>query len=400
MPAFDYQALDPKGRTRKGVLESDSARSARVALRGQGLTPLSVEQVKDERGLRRSLSKLSADELALFTRQLATLVGAGLAIDQALQAIGQQAEQARVRKIVAAVRARVVEGNSLAEGMALFPRAFSDLYRATVAAGEEAGHLPAVLERLADYTESRQALAQKIQLALFYPAILTLVAVGIVMGLMTYVVPQVVDVFIGLDQQLPKLTVALITISDFLRDYWLWLFAAISVLVVLWLWWWCRPGFRYQVYRLWLRLPLLSRLVRGVDAARFARTMSILVGAGVPALKSMQITQSVMAAPPIAAAVAQAANSVREGASVATALGKTQALPPMLIQLVSAGEQSGALDKMFARAAEQQERELSMRISALLGVFEPLLILTMGSVVLVIVLAILVPIFDLNQMVQ
>jgi len=400
MPAYDYQVLDQRGKTRRGVLESDSARSARMELREQGLIPLDVSPVADQRGRKRSLLKLTADELALFTRQLATLVGAGLAIDQALTAISKQTEQARVRKIVSAVRARVVEGNSLADGMALFPRAFSDLYRATVAAGEQAGHLPAVLERLADYTESRQELSQKIQLALFYPAILTLVAVGIVMGLMTYVVPQVVEVFVGLDQQLPRLTIALIAISDFLRDFWLLLLGGLIALVAVWLWLWRRAGFRYRVYVVLLRMPLVSRLVRGMDSARFARTMSILVGAGVPVLKSMQITGAVMTAPPIADGLARAANGVREGEGIAKALGKTHQFPPLLIQLISAGEQSGALDRMLERAAVQQERELSMRISAVLGVFEPLLILTMGSVVLVIVLAILVPIFDLNQMVQ
>ncbi len=407
MPAFEYSALDAAGKTRKGVIESDSARGARGLLRDQGLAPLTIEAVASETlsasGKPRFASRfqtLNPTELALFTRQISTLIAAGLPIDAALGGIIRQTETPRIRRIITAVRARVVEGQSFAQGLAAFPRAFNDLYRATVAAGEESGHLPAVLERLADYTEGRQATTQKVQMALFYPALLTLVALTVVIGLVTYVVPQVVQVFVQMKQTLPPLTRGLIAVSSFLREQWPWIILGFVALGVGFAWALRRPAFAFRWAQIQLKLPLIGRLIRGFNAARFARTLSILSAAGVPMLKALAISGEVVASEPMRRAILQAADRVREGAPIARSLEHSRLFPPMMLQLIAAGEQSGALGNMLERAAVQQERELDTLINALLGLFEPLLILVMGSVVLMIVLAILIPIFDLNQMVH
>lgn len=405
MPAFEYTALDARGRERNGVIEGETARAARSLLRERGLVPTGIEAVTEtgssRRGLRPSRwQTLNATETALVTRQLATLISAGLPVDACLSAVIRQADNARIRRILTAVRARVLEGQTLAQGLAAFPRAFSDLYRATIAAGEESGHLDTVLDRLADYTENRQATGQRMQMALFYPALLTLMAVAVVVALVTYVVPQVVQVFDQMDQTLPLLTRILIAISDFLRHQWPWLIAALAAATLTLRWLLARPGPRERWARLILRLPLLGRLIRGFNAARFARTLSILSAAGVPMLRAMKISAEVLSSPPMRQAVVTATDRVREGEGIAHSLERSRLFPPMVIQLIAAGEQSGSIDRMLQRAAEQQERELDTLISGLLGLFEPLLIVIMGMVVLVIVLAILVPIFDLNQMIQ
>lgn len=407
MAAFEYSALDAQGKTRKGVIESDSARAARSLLRDQGLAPLTIEAVVVDQatagGLQGWMSRwqtLNPTELALFTRQISTLIAAGLPIDAALAGIIRQTESPRIRRIITAVRSKVVEGHSLAQGLATFPRAFSELYRATVAAGEESGHLEAVLERLADYTEGRQATTQKVQMALFYPALLTLMAVAVVIGLVTYVVPQVVQVFVQMKQTLPPLTRGLIAVSAFLREQWPWILLGM-VAFGAWFYWALRqPTFAFRWAQIQLKLPLIGRLIRGFNAARFARTLSILSAAGVPMLKALTISGEVVASEPMRRAISEATDRVREGAPIARSLEHSRLFPPMMLQLIAAGEQSGALGDMLERAAMQQERELDTLINALLGLFEPILILVMGGVVLLIVLAILIPIFDLNQMVH
>ncbi|MGB9670410.1 MAG: type II secretion system inner membrane protein GspF [Halothiobacillaceae bacterium] len=407
MPAFSWTALDDTGRIRKGVTEGDSARLVRQILREQGLTPLSVgetaKQVRAVSGssrLERWRAGLSSGELALITRQLATLVQAGLPIEAALGAIARQSEKVATRNLIHAVRSRVSEGHTLAAALSEYPRVFPELYRATVAAGEESGHLDAVLERLADYTEAREALRRKIQLALFYPGLLTLMAVVVVMGLLTYVVPQVTQVFEHLGQDLPDLTQALLALSGFLREYGLWLVGGLAAGALAF-----RRALRHtSVKRRWhhllLRLPLAGRLIRGINTARFARTLGILASAGVPILEAMRIAASVMDNVPMREAVEDATLRVREGVGIATALADSKLFPPMTIQLIASGEQSGRLRPMLERAAAQQEGELSAIIATALGLFEPTLIMVMGGVVLVIVLAILLPIFELNQLVK
>jgi general secretion pathway protein F len=404
MGAFEYSALDTRGRESKGVMEGDTARQVRQQLREQGLVPLAVAPVVEREsksgGSLSSRRGISATDLALVTRQLATLVRSGLPLEESLRTVARQTEKARIKSMILAVRSRVTEGHPLAVGLGEFPRAFPELYRATVAAGEQSGHLDAVLERLADYTESRQQLRQKIQLALFYPALLTLMALLVTVGLLTYVVPEVVRVFEGIGQQLPFITRALIAVSDFLRDYGLWLLlgivlAGVGVRRTLRI-----PAQRWRFDALTHRLPLVGRLKRGVNTARFARTLSILAASGVPVLEALRIAAQVLSSLPMRASVEDAAARVREGSSLFAALERGGYFPPMTLHLIASGESSGKLEEMLERAAENQERELETTIAAIMGLFEPLLILTMGAMVLVIVLAILMPIFDLNQLVK
>ncbi|MFN2308378.1 MAG: type II secretion system inner membrane protein GspF [Gammaproteobacteria bacterium] len=404
MPAFEFTALDANGREQKGLLEGDSPRQVRQQLRERQWTPLTVQEVaareaKAARGfsLRRGVA---AGDLALLTRQLATLVRSGLPLEESVRAVSQQTEKPRIKSMLLGVRSRVMEGHTLAAGFADYPHVFPELYRATVAAGEQSGHLDVVLERLADYTESRQQLRQKIQLALFYPAILTLLAISVVMLLLTYVVPQVVEVFQNIGQELPWLTRALIALSDFMRDYGLAILALLGLAVGVLSWLVRKPGPRRTWHALLLRLPLVSRLLRGLNTARFARTFSILLASGVPALEALRIAAEVIDNLPMRQAVEEAANKVREGSSIYAALDKSRCFPPMTLHLIASGEASGRLEDMLERAAISQEREIEAMVATLLGLFEPLLIIVMGGLVLIIVLAILLPIFDLNQLVK
>ena len=405
MGAFEYTALDARGREKKGVLEGDAARQVRQQLREQGWVPLDVQEViqregSPRRGLRLLRRGISATDLALITRQLATLVRAGLPLEECLRAVSQQTDKARQKSMLLAVRSRVMEGHTLAAGLGDFPYIFPELYRTTVEAGEQSGHLEGVLERLADYTESRQQMTQKIKLAVFYPAMLTIVAVLVVGGLMTYVVPQVVQVFENIGQGLPPLTRMLIAVSDFLREYGLLMIVAIVLLVIGFNYMLRNPVLRRSFHRFRLRVPLVSKLERGLNSGRFARTFSILTASGVPVIEALRISAQVMSNVPMREAVGVAAARVREGAGIAAALEKSGYFPPMTVHLIASGEASGKLEEMLERAAINQEREIETLIAALMGLFEPLLILFMGAFVLVIVLAILLPIFDLNQLVQ
>ncbi|HET8552452.1 MAG TPA: type II secretion system inner membrane protein GspF [Gammaproteobacteria bacterium] len=407
MGAFEYQALDTRGRTKKGVLEGDTARQIRQQLREQGLTPLAVAGVaaekKETAGRAFSFTfkrGISATELALVTRQLATLVRSALPVEEALLAAAQQNEAQRLKSMLLAVRARVLEGHTLAHGLAQFPQAFPEIFRATVAAGEQTGHLDAVLERLADYAESRQVLRQKLGLAMIYPILLTGMSIIIVAFLLTYVVPQVVTVFNNIGHQLPFLTRALIALSDFLRADGIYLLIAIVAAGFGIYYWLKRPEPRRQFHRLLLRLPLIGRVVRGLNTSRFTRTLSILAGSGVPVLEALRIAGEVVANVPMREAVDEAANRVREGSPINRALAVSGLFPPMTVHLIASGETSGQLRTMLERAAQNQERELETLLATMLGILEPAMILIMGVVVLIIVLAIMLPIFDLNTLVK
>ncbi len=405
MGAFEYTALDAAGRNKKGVLEADTPRQIRQRLRDQGLAPLTVVEIQQKESasakqfsfLRRGIS---VADLALITRQLATLVKAALPIEEALRTVSQQTSRPYIESMLMAVRARIKEGHTLADALADFPHIFPELYRMTVAAGEHSGHLDVVLERLADYTETRQALRQKTQLALIYPVLLTVVAVLVVIALLTFVVPQVIQVFDSIEQELPVLTQILIVVSDFLRDNaWLLIGAVlgISVLVASTL---KRPGPKRAFHKLLLKLPIIGNLVRGTSTARFARTFSILAASGVPALEAMKISAKVLSNIPMREAVEGAAARVREGAGIHKSLERAGYFPPMTLHLIASGEASGNLDAMLERASTAQEREVETMVAAFVALFEPLLIVVMGAVVLAIVLAILLPIFDLNQLVK
>jgi general secretion pathway protein F len=405
MGAFEYVALDSGGKEKKGVLEGDTARQVRQQLRDKGWMPVEVQETTEREtgkrkrriGLRRGVS---ATDLALITRQLATLVRSGLPLEETLQAASRQTEKARLKSMLLAVRSRVMEGHTLATGLGDFPHVFPELYRTTVSAGEQSGHLDVVLERLADYTESRQQMQQKIQLALFYPVLLTLVAVGVVIGLMTYVVPQVVQVFENIGQELPVLTRSLIATSAFMRNYGLMLLLLLAAGGALAGWILSKEGPKRRFHGLLLRLPLIGRLERGINAGRFSRTFSIVTASGVPVLEGLRIASEVMSNVPMREAVEEATRKVREGASIHAALEKSGHFPPMTVHLIASGESSGKLEEMLERAATNQEREIETLIAAVMGLFEPVLILVMGALVLIIVLAILLPIFNLNQLVK
>ncbi|MGH8283481.1 MAG: type II secretion system inner membrane protein GspF [Gammaproteobacteria bacterium] len=404
MGAFEYTALDNRGHERRGVAEGDTPRQVRQQLRDQGLTPLAINEAAEQEtrstrqfNLRRGIS--SAD-LALITRQLATLVRSAMPVEEALLVASQQSEKPRFKTMLLAVRARVMEGHTLAYGFAQFPHVFPEIFRATVAAGEHTGHLDGVLERLADYAENRQQLRQKMSLAMIYPILLTCMAIVVVAGLMAYVVPRVTEVYSHTGQSLPFLTLALIAISHFLHAYGIVLIIVLIILFFLWR----RALKKTDVRRRWdhykLRLPLVGRLVRGINTAQFTRTLSILAGSGVPVLEALRISGEVVVNVPMREAVDEAALRVREGASISQSLSKSGLFPPMAVHLIASGEASGKLDNMLERAAISQERELETLTGTLLGIMEPGLILVMGLIVLLIVLGILLPIFDLDQMVH
>jgi general secretion pathway protein F len=403
MGAFEYTAVDGTGRQRRGVLDGDTARQVRQTLRDRGLIPVDVSEVVEKKGgsrrgfsLRRGISPM---DLALVTRQLATLVRSSMPLEESLLAISQQSEKARLKSIMLGVRSRVMEGHTLAEGLADFPQAFPELYRATVAAGEQSGHLDAILERLADYAETRQQLRQRVMHALIYPTILTVLAVLIVSGLLVYVVPQVVGVFENTGQQLPGLTAALIAMSDFLRAHGLVLLGILIVLFIAARRILRQPGPQRRYHRFLLRVPVVGRLTRGINTARFTRTLSILAGSGVPVLESLRIAGEVINNIPMREAVEETSLRVREGAPIAASLSASRLFPPMTLHLISSGEASGELENMLERAAVNQEREVDSLIATMLSILEPALILLMGALVLMIVLAILMPIFELNQLV-
>ena len=405
MPAYEYSALNAKGREEKGLIEGDSPRQVRQMLRDRGLSPMSVAQVAENSITQASpfqarRGSISSTELSLFTRQLATLVKSGLPLDEALAAVSQQSESKRVKRIALGVRAGVLEGSTLALSLNQFPNAFPPLFRATVEAGEQSGKLDHILERLAEYVERRQIMRNKVMLAAVYPAILTLVAIGVVVLLLTYVVPQVVGVYADIKADLPPLTTGLIAVSNFLRNYGVFLLILIAIGGFVFNRLMKNDNFKRNVHRRQLGLPLIGRLTRGANTGRFTRTLGILFGSGVPILEAMRIGTQVVTNLPMRDAIEAAARKVREGASLYRSLAESKLFPPITVHLIASGESSGRLDEMLDRAAENQEREVETLVAAVMGIFEPVLILAMGAIVLVIVLAILLPIFDLNQLVK
>ena len=407
MGAYEYQALDARGRRRRGVATGDSAKLLRQQLREQGLTPLKVVPVQERSasgqtrgGARGGRQKITSTELAVITRQFAILLESGMTIEAALSGLVAQVESHRVKSTLSGVRSMIMEGRSLAEALRSFPRSFPELYTASVAAGEQTGHLDKVLERLADYTEARQGLKQRIGVALVYPVILTVVSILIVVGLMTYVVPQVVRVFEDTGQTLPLLTRVLIGMSEFLQRNGPVILAVIvavvlTVTIVL-----RYPKPKYAFHKLLLTMPGTRRLSRGLNTARMARTLAILIGSGVPLLSALRSSADVVLNLVLRENLLRAADEVEQGASLSRALGRRDVYPPLFIQMVASGEASGQLDTMLDKAANVMEKEMESRIAVITSLFEPIMILVMGAVVLVIVMAILLPIFDLNQLIQ
>ncbi|MFA6902474.1 MAG: type II secretion system inner membrane protein GspF [Gallionellaceae bacterium] len=406
MAAFRYEALDTEGRTVRGVAEADGLRQARARVRELGLTVVTVDAVTEDSlnagaGQRwRFRRGISSSQLSMITRQLATLLDAGLTLEYALSALIEQSEDESVHQILAGVRSELLAGHTLAQAMGQYESVFPDIYRALIKAGEASGELGHVMMRLADYTESRQVLRQKVVLAFVYPAIVTAVALMVVLGLLIYVVPQVVSVFQQSHQTLPLLTRMLIGLSSGLQETWLYLLIALlgggfAVRALL-----RREEIQFQWHLRLLRLPMVGRLVRGINTARMASTLAILAGSGVPLLISLQAAAGVVTNLPMRRAVEDAAKKVREGVTLSRALAVSGLFPPILVHLIASGENSGKLDAMLDRAATQQEQEISNYTSVLTSLLEPVLILVMGGVVLTIVLAILMPIIEMNQMVR
>ncbi len=404
MPAYEYTALDANGKEETGMLEADNSRQLRQLLRDGNLTPLQVKQVekseKSDSTKPRRAGRVKAAELALLTRQLATLVQSGSPLEEALATTAKQTEKRNIKHILSAVRSRVVEGHSLANALGSYPSVFPDMYRATIAAGEQSGHLDAVLDRMAEYTESRQEVQQKISGAMIYPITLTLLSIAIVSGLLAFIVPKIVSVFENLDQELPIMTRMMIKASDFIRDYGLYIGIALVLAYILFKQLIKIPEWKYRWHRFILRIPLIKKMVRGLNTARFARTLSILSSSGVPILDAMSISAQVIQNMPMREAVEKAAVKVREGMSIHRAMEQSGFFPPMTVYLIASGESSGKLDEMLERSAMQQERETDGMLTTMLSIFEPALIIVMGGVVLLIVLSILLPILNLNQLVK
>ena len=409
MAAFEYTALDSGGKQRKGVVEGDSSRQVRQLLRDQGLSPMSVHASASRRNgaatagpgrFRFAWGRAIAPlDLALLTRQLATLVGAGLPVEEALHTIARQSDKRRLSTLIMDVRGRVLEGHSLAQALAGFPHAFSSMYRSTVAAGEQSGYLDAVLGNLADHTEQRFESVRNVQMALFYPVLLFVVSLFIIAGLMVYVVPRIVDVFADTGQSLPLLTEILIQASAALRQFWWVLLGALAASFLGFRMLGREPRFRLWLDRRKLDLPVVRRLVRGGNASRYASTLAILTSSGVPLVDAMRIATEVVANQWLQRALKDAERSVSEGSSLRDALEAVGYFPPMFMHMVASGEASGELDAMLAKVADYQQQELTRLVATLVQLFQPLMLLVMAGLVLMIVLAILVPILNMNQLV-
>ena len=407
MPAYSFEALQADGKTRKGVIEADTAKSARSLLRGQALVPLTVDPVAggvDGPGL---LSKpilgggaFSSTQLAIWTRQLAGLVASGLPLERSLTALAEEAEDEKQRNLIAALRSEVNAGSPLAKAMMQHPREFSQVFVAVIAAGEQGGHLGTVLERLADDLEERQALKAKLIGAALYPAIVTVVAIVIVIFLVSYVVPQVATVFAGSKHALPWLTVAMLAISDFVRSWGWWMLGAIVLGTFFTKWALRRPALRQKFDAAWLNLPIVGRLARGYNSARFASTLAMLAGSGVPILRALQAAAETLNNTAMRADAEDALILVREGAPLASAMAQKKRFPGLLAMFARLGEQTGQLPVMLQRAATQLSTEVQRRAMQLATVLEPLLIVAMGIMVMLIVLAVMLPIMQLNQWVK
>lgn len=403
MSAFSYLALDSKGRKKKGVLDADSAKQIRSQLRDKGLTPLEVHaaaQAEKKKASGFSFRRgISTADMALLTRQLSTLIAASLPLEESLKAVAEQCEQPRIQNMMLAVRGRVVEGHTLAESFGEFPHVFDELFCAMVASGEKSGHLDKVLNRLADYTEQRQKMSSQLTQAMIYPIMLTLVAIGVVSLLLTSVVPKVVGQFEHMGQELPQITQILIAISDFVTDFGLYIVVLLILFIIVAKRLLLKEKNRLLYDEYLLRLPVIGKVSKGINTARFARTLSILNASAVPLLESMTIAGQVLTNMYARKQVLAATERVREGTSLRAALTETKLFPPMMLHMIASGEQSGELENMLERAADNQDNQFEAQVTMALGVFQPLLVVTMSFVVLFIVMAILQPILSLNQMV-
>lgn len=407
MAAFHYIAMNQTGQEQKGVIEADSEKHARQMLRDQMLLPIHLRIAQSKKTAITSFktftpkflkAKLSAKELALLTRQFATLLSAGMPVEEALLAVTEQSEKSRVKGLMLSVRSKVLEGHALAAALKEHPDDFSELYCATIAAGEKSGHLDKVLLRLAEYTEQQWQMRRKITTALIYPSMIVLVAIGIVGFLLEYVVPKMIAVYGHLNQALPLLTTILISISHFVTSYGLYTLLFFICAGFFWMRMLKKSDVLRERVHLWLlRMPFIRYTLRTANTARFARTLSILSASGVPVLEAMYIAAQLVTTIPIRKALEIAVNQVREGAAIHLTLKRTTYFSPMSVHMIASGEASGQLENMLERVAQNQEDEITRMIEVSLALFEPIIILLMGVIVLFIVLAVLLPIFELNQ---
>ncbi|HDZ9204514.1 TPA: type II secretion system inner membrane protein GspF [Vibrio cholerae] len=403
MAAFEYKALDAKGRHKKGVIEGDNARQVRQRLKEQGLVPMEVveTQVKAARSRSQSFAfkrGISTPDLALITRQLSTLVQSGMPLEECLRAVAEQSEKPRIRTMLVAVRAKVTEGYTLSDSLGDYPHVFDELFRSMVAAGEKSGHLDSVLERLADYAENRQKMRSKLQQAMIYPVVLVVFAVGIVAFLLAAVVPKIVGQFVQMGQALPASTQFLLDASDFLQHWGISLLVGLLMLIYLVRWLLTKPDIRLRWDRRVISLPVIGKIARGLNTARFARTLSICTSSAIPILDGMRVAVDVMANQFVKQQVLAAAENVREGSSLRKALEQTKLFPPMMLHMIASGEQSGELEGMLTRAADNQDNSFESTVNIALGIFTPALIALMAGMVLFIVMATLMPILEMNNL--
>ena len=405
MAAYEYKALDAKGKSKKGVIEGDNARQVRTRLKEQGLVPVDVKETRQKAKQQSKNSSLfefkrglSTPDLALITRQLSTLVQSGMPLEECLKAVSEQSEKPRIRTMLLAVRSKVTEGYTLADSLADFPHVFDELFRSMVAAGEKSGHLDAVLERLADYAENRQKMRSKLQQAMIYPIVLVVFAVGIVAFLLAAVVPKIVGQFIQMGQELPQSTQILLSASDFIQDWGLVLLLAVVVVGYLFRFALSKPNLRMAWDRKVIAMPLIGKIARGLNTSRFARTLSICTSSAIPILDGMRVAVDVMSNHYVKKKVLIATDNVREGASLRRALEQTKLFPPMMLHMIASGEQSGELEAMLTRAADTQDSNFESTVNIALGIFTPALIAVMAGLVLFIVMATLMPILEMNNL--
>jgi len=403
MAAFEYKALE-KGKQKKGVMEGDNARQVRQRLKEQGLIPVEVIETKSKQ--QKSASQglsfkrgISVNDLSLITRQLATLVQAGMPLEESLKAVAEQGEKAHIRSMMMGVRSRVIEGYPLTESFADYPHVFDDLFCSMVAAGEKSGHLDTVLNRLADYAENRQKMRSKLQQAMIYPIMLTLIAIAVISFLLATVVPKIVDQFVQMGQGLPTVTEVLLAASNFVVHWGLLVVVVVIVFIAGVKWLLTKPHLRLAWDKKILQLPVIGKVVRGLNTSRFARTLSICTSSAIPLLDGMKVAADVMSNTYFKQQVLEAADNVREGASLRVSLEQTKLFPPMMLHMIASGEQSGELEQMLTRSADNQDRDFESLVNMALGIFEPLLIVFMAGIVLFIVVATLMPIIELNNLV-
>lgn len=403
MAAFEYKALDAKGKATKGIIEAENARHARQLLKEKALIPTEVNQTKEKpqaKGGGGFARGISTSELALIARQLATLVQASMPLEECIKALAEQSEQPRLKTMLSSVRAKVVEGYTLSDSLSDYPHIFDNLFRSMVAAGEKSGHLGVVLERLADYVENREQIKSKLTQAMVYPAVLTVSAVAIVSFLLATVVPDIVGQFLSTGSKLPRMTEILLTVSDFVTEWgWLVLVIIVGSIVTF------KSLLKKEEYRLrWdrkiLSMPVVGKVARGLNTSRFARTLSICTSSAIPLLDGMKVSANVIGNSWVKAKVLEAADRVREGTSLRIALDNSKLFPPMMLHMIASGEKSGELESMLTRAADNQDRDFESQINIALGIFTPLLVVMMAGIVLFIVVATLMPIIELNNVIQ